>query len=65
MWSDLPSDVKRAIVSAGRLDRMGYRTVLDGDGSYIENKTSGEKHPLIRNSINGLKHLQTGGPRGS
>ena len=25
--------------------------------SYIENKTSGKRHPLVRNSINGLWHL--------
>ena len=52
--------VSKALGAVSRIVGAGNRVIFDDPetvGSYIENKKSGKRHPLIRNSINGLWYL--------
>lgn len=47
------TSIDEFIASAAKIVDNGNRVVYDIQGSYIENKTSGKRHPLVRNWVNG------------
>ena len=44
----IPANVVKPIWSAGRIASAGYRAVIDDDGSYVMNKRTGQKFPLVK-----------------
>lgn len=50
------SDVEKPITSAGRLDRHGYRSALDGGNSYAEDRVAGQRHRLgLKNDMYAMR----------
>ena len=45
-WRDLITDVKKRLAAVSSMVDEGNRVVFDAEGSYIENKASGDWFPL-------------------
>ena len=50
-------NIDKFIASVSKIVDKRHRVVYDDEGSYIENKKTSIKFPLVRNSINGLWYM--------
>ena len=55
-------DVNKALLSVSKVTRSGSRVIFDADGSYIEDKNSGERMHLVEK--NGMYMLNLWTKRG-